>query len=153
MIETIAWSFEIDIQCVGSTTLTGESVEKGFQPDEAYYVANEAVVRGKKTYVPDVDPPPDLLVEVDVTNSCLDRMPGFASLKISEVWRHDGEKMHFFRLSRAGEYETLDHSLAFPFVTPSDIDHHLGKLDRLAENAVLRELIAELRPRLNSPRT
>jgi len=51
MIEYIAVSFEIDIQCIGSTTLTGERVTKGFQPDEAYYVANEAVVRGKKTYV------------------------------------------------------------------------------------------------------
>jgi Uma2 family endonuclease len=151
MIETIAWSFEIHIQCVGSTTLTGESAEKGFQPDEAYYVANEALVRGKKTYVPDIDPPPDLLVEVDVTNSCLDRMPGFASLKISEVWRHDAEKMHFFRLTDAGEYETLDRSLAFPFVTPSDIDRHLDQLEKLPEHAVLRQLIDELRPRINQP--
>jgi Uma2 family endonuclease len=151
IIETIAWTFEIEVQCIGSTTLTGERVAKGFQPDEAYYVANEAVVRGKKTYSPDLDPPPDLLLEVDVTNSSLDRMPGFASLGISEVWRHDAESIHFYRLSPVGEYEEIDRSWAFPFVVPSDIDRHLEKLDKLSENAVLRELITELRPRLNSP--
>ncbi|MEO8496869.1 MAG: Uma2 family endonuclease [Planctomycetota bacterium] len=150
MIETIAFSFDIEIQCIGSTTLTGEAVEKGFQPDEAYYVANEAVVRGKKTYDPDVDPPPDLLVEVDVTLSSLNRMPGFAALKINEVWRHDGESMHFYQLTASGDYETLDCSLAFPFVEPSDIDRQLEKLDKLSENTVLRQLIDELRPRLNT---
>lgn len=151
MVETIALSFDIDIQCMGSTTLTGESLEKGFQPDEAYYVANESRVRGKKTYDPSVDPPPDLLIEVDVTNSCLDRMPGFAALKINEVWRHDAEQTRFYLLSNMGDYESIEHSIAFPFVRPSDIDQHLGKLEDLSENAVLRLLIEELRLRLDTP--
>jgi Uma2 family endonuclease len=151
MIEYIAISFDIDIQCIGSTTLTGEAVEKGFQPDEAYYVANEAIVRGKRTYDSSVDPPPDLLVEVDVTNSSLDRMPGFAALNINEVWRHDAESVQFYRLISSGEYERIDRSLAFPFVESGDIDRHIEKLDELSENRVLRELIDALRPRLNTP--
>ncbi len=149
MIEHIAISFDIVVQCIGSTTLTGKAVHKGFQPDEAYYVANEAAVRGKRSYEPDVDPPPDLLLEVDVTNSSLDRMPGFAALKINEVWRHDAELTRFYRLTSTGDYESIDRSLAFPFIGPSDIDRQLNKLEEFSENTVLRELIKELRPRLN----
>ena len=58
IIEAVAFEFDIDIQCIGSTTVTGESVGRGFQPDEAYYIANEPLVRGKSTYDSSTDPPP-----------------------------------------------------------------------------------------------
>jgi len=42
------------------------------------------------------DPPPDLVVEVDITHPSLDKFPIYASLRVPEVWRHDGEPCSFF---------------------------------------------------------
>ncbi len=47
IVETVAFQFDINIQCIGSTTVTDVTIGRGFQPDEAYYIANEPVVRGK----------------------------------------------------------------------------------------------------------
>jgi len=147
----VAYEFEIDIKSIGSTTLTGDAVEKGFEPDEAYYVANESAVRGKMRFEPNVDPPPDLLVEVDVTHSSLPRLPGFAALEIPEVWRRADGAVHFLQRTGDDSYEELTHSVAFPMLTPGDIERSLDRLGSMSENAVLRELISELKSRSDKP--
>lgn len=147
IIETVAYEFDIDIQSIGSTTLTSEAVEKGFQPDETYYVAHESDVRGKTTFDPAVDPPPDLLLEVDVTNSSVRRLPSFAAMEIPEVWRHANGEIHFLRRNKDAEYDPIDRSDAFPMLTTDDVGRSLDRLGTMAENAVLRELISELKTR------
>ncbi len=147
IVEAVSFAFNINIQSIGSTTLTGKMVERGFQPDEAYYVANEPLVRGKSTYVPDVDPPPDLLVEVDVTSSSLPRMPSFAALGLPEVWRHEAKQIHFFRLTDTSDYQEIDHSVAFPFLTAADVNGCLGQMNHVSENQALRTLIDTLQER------
>ncbi len=150
IIETIAFELDIDIQCIGSTTLTSAAVERGLQPDESYYIANELRVRGKYVYEPDKDPPPDLIVEVDVTNSSVPRMPLFAQMRIPEVWRYDGERTCFYHLQKKRTYRQVKYSLAFPFLQPADVDQCVGELSERSENAVLRSLIQRLRERLES---
>jgi len=58
-VEMMAWDQKISIQSVGSMTVTSELMERGFEPDESYYIGNEPKVRGKLHFEPDVDPPPD----------------------------------------------------------------------------------------------
>ena len=55
----MALAFDIPIQSIGSTTLRAAKGERGVQPDEAYYLANEPLVHCKETYEPEKDPPPD----------------------------------------------------------------------------------------------
>jgi len=149
MIEAMAFAFDIRIQSVGSTTLTSDDVEKGLQPDEAYYVTNEQKVRGKSTYDPDIDPPPDLAIEIDVTNTCVPRLPTFARLGIPEVWRHEDDVIRFFRLVRSGRkrgrYTEIKKSVAFRFVEPSDINEVLAKKEVLDENALVRLFLRRVR--------
>ena len=45
-----------------------------------------------------VDPPPDLIVEVDISHPSLDKFPIYASLGVPEVRRHNGDTLQFFRL-------------------------------------------------------
>ncbi|MEX2141254.1 MAG: Uma2 family endonuclease [Pirellulales bacterium] len=153
MIEYMALSFDIPIQSVGSMTLTSDEVEKGLQPDEAYYVAHEWKVRGKDTYEPDVDPPPDLAIEVDVTNTCVPRLPTFARLHIPEIWRHDNDAVRFYRRvksgRRRGKYQEIRKSVAFPFVEPADINEVLAKKGVLDENALVRAFLRRVRRRRN----
>jgi Uma2 family endonuclease len=63
-----------------------------------------------------VDPPPDLVIEVDVTSSSVPRLPIFAALGIPEVWRIDDndDELQFLHLQPDGTYLPQDHSRAFP---------------------------------------
>lgn len=150
IVETICFALDIDVQCIGSTTLASEAIERGLQPDEAYYIANEPLVRGKDTFEPDVDPPPDLILEVDVTSTSVPRMPLFAKLGIPEVWRHDGDRTIFYRLLKKGTYKEIRQSIAFPFLSPGDIDECLDQLHELPENKVLRTLLDAVQNRISN---
>ncbi len=147
IVEAVALALDIDIQCIGSTTLSSDAAEKGVQPDEAYYVANESVVRGKDTYEPDVDPPPDLILEVDVTSSSVPRMPLFAKLGIPEVWRRKGKRIRFYKLLPEREYKEIEQSIAFPMIRPADIDDCVKRSRKESENAVLRWFLNVLQER------
>ena len=145
MIEAMTLDLDIDIQSIGSTTVTGKKVEWGLQPDEAYYVANEGRVRGKKSYDPQSDPPPDLVIEVDVTHSSIERLSGFATLEIPEVWRHDGEKLHFLKRTPAGRYREVAKSLAFPWLAPLDFERSLEQASSVRETEVIRNFVKSAR--------
>jgi Uma2 family endonuclease len=144
LIEHMAIECNINIQSIGSTTLTSEAYNKGVEPDEAYYVANEPSVRGKDLYDPANDPPPDLVLEVDVTSNSRKRMQGFAALGIPEVWQHDGEQMHFFELCD-GAYQPIERSRAFPRVTPGGIEQIVDLRLEVSENNLVRKFLKWVR--------
>jgi Uma2 family endonuclease len=145
MIEAMALELDIEIQAIGSTTITSDNVERGFEPDEAYYIANEAAVRDKALFEPDVDPPPDLILEIDVTNSSEKRLPSFAAMGVPEVWRHTGKELLFYTLGSDQQYEESSHSAAFPCLEPGDIMKILANRQGKGDNQVIREFLEVVR--------
>lgn len=137
-IESLAYELELPIQSVGSTTLQKMNLERGVQPDESYYVANEPLVRARLKLDPAADPPPDLIIEVDVTNSCLNRLEIYAAIGISELWRHDSNQLVFHGLNAAGKYEVLDCSRAFPYLRASDVQTFLSQIELHEETYLAR---------------
>jgi Uma2 family endonuclease len=142
MIDAMAFALDIPIQSVGSTTLTPALGEGGLQPDKAYYVANERRVRGKERYDPDKDAPPDLVVEVDVTNTVIPRLPVYGRIGVPEIWRHAEGEVSFYGLAEGGQYQPMAHSAAFPFLTPADVARFLSRRLETDENSVVREFVA-----------
>ena len=140
-IEAMSLELGIEIQSIGSTTITSDLAEKGFEPDESYYVSNEAKVRGKIDFEPDVDPPPDLIIEVDVTSSSESRFLLFAAMKVPEVWRHDTRELAFFVRSRSGMYRQSARSKAFSFLQPGDIEKFLALHGTMSENSLVRRFV------------
>ena len=67
---------------------------RGLEPDQCYYIQNEDVVWDKEQIDLNEDPPPDLVVEIDVTSSSIDHLFLYASLGIPEVWRYDGKSFN-----------------------------------------------------------
>ena len=91
-------------------------MEKGLEPDEAFYIQNEARVRGKFEMDLEVDPPPDLAVEIDITSSSVDREGIYAAIGVPEIWRFDGDSLRIFQLRPDGTYEPTEVSPSFPFL-------------------------------------
>lgn len=97
----------------GEITLKEQLAERGLEPDVSFYAANFPLIRNKKRLDLSTDPPPDLAVEVDVTNSSIPRLPIYASLKVPEVWRWFGGSFRVYRLNAQGQYDESDLSTAF----------------------------------------
>jgi Uma2 family endonuclease len=144
LIETMAWRLGIPIDSAGSTTLRLKLKRRGLEPDESYYVANEPVVRGREDLDLRKDPPPDLVVEVDVTHKSLDRLEAYAKLGVPEIWRHDGQTMEFLKLDSRRKYVPIKTSLSFPGISPADIQRYLELLTTKDQNSILDEFVAWL---------
>ncbi len=108
----------------GSTTFQRKDLEKGFEPDSCYYFAQADRVRGNDNLDLAVDPPPELVIEVDMTRSSLNRFRIFAAVGVSEVWRYDGERVSMFRLENE-EYSEVSASVALPPLTAAKVTEFL----------------------------
>jgi Uma2 family endonuclease len=146
MIETMTLNMRIPIQTIGTTTITSRKMLSGLQPDEAYYIQNESLVRGSSVFRPDIDPPPDLALEVDVTSKSRQKLKVYAALRIREVWMHDGRELEFFRLVK-GDYKATMRSVAFPWLTPADIQTFLDRRGSKNETELLLDFARWARKR------
>jgi Uma2 family endonuclease len=140
-IEAMSLDQGIEIQSIGSTTITSDLTERGFEADESYYIASELKVRGKSDFEPDIDPPPDLIIEIDVTSTSKSKLSLLAAMKVPEIWRHDGNELVFLVRSRAGHYRETTRSRAFPFLQPIDITRFLALNGTMSENALVRRFV------------
>jgi Uma2 family endonuclease len=147
MVERLAEELDIRIQSVGSTTFRAAAAERGLQPDESYYIANEPIVRCREDYDPKRDPPPDLVVEVEATQSAVPRLPLYAALSVPEIWVYDGKRLSFLGLTKEGKYKRLRNSAAFPFLRPLDLARFLTMRHKTDENSVIRSFVAWLKER------
>ncbi len=116
LIFFVALEFNIPLASGGSTTLKLELQKVGLEPDRCFWIANENAMRGKKKWNALNDPPPDLAIEIDITSSWLDRLEIYAALKVTEVWRFDGETLKVLLLGANGKYKARAKSTAFPML-------------------------------------
>ena len=111
----------------GSTTFRRPDREQGFEPDGSFYVfEHEARMRGRRTIDLLVDPPPDLVLEVDASRSSLRKLQMFAGFGIPEVWRKDGDRIAIMLLE-AGGYREASQSQALPGLSSKLIMGFLAK--------------------------
>lgn len=141
MIEMMSLRLRVPIKSAGSTTLRKKLKRRGLEPDESYYVQKEPLVRGREDIDLRTDPPPDLAVEVDNTHKSLDRLEAYAKLGVPEIWRHDGKTISFLKLDAKAAYAPIKRSVAFPPVSPADIQRYLDMLSTRDENSILEELV------------
>jgi len=127
MIEAFTEEKEIPIQSGGSTTLKSELKQRGLEPDECYYIANESQVRELDEIDLSVNPPPDLAIEVDITNSSMDQLCIYEALGVPEVWMCDGKHLKIYRLQDDGVYAIQDRSPTFPSLPPETILDFLAR--------------------------
>ncbi|HWQ31516.1 MAG TPA: Uma2 family endonuclease [Blastocatellia bacterium] len=132
----------------GSVTLRRELTDSGVEPDDCYYIRHAAEIRGKKRIDLKNDPPPDLVIEVDVASPSLNKLPLYAALGVPEVWRLKGDDLKFYRLVE-GEYLELAASDLFPFLPPSVLMDYLrlgDSEDIIVMNRAFREWVRQHRP-------
>ena len=71
LVNVVAEEKVVDLEGFGSTTFRREDVEQGFEADACFYIENVKRVRGKPSLDLAEDPPPDLVIEIDITHPSL----------------------------------------------------------------------------------
>jgi Uma2 family endonuclease len=126
IVEIMAAELDVNVRVLGSSTFKRKDLKRGFEPDSCFYVKSAERVRGKKRLDLSTDPPPDLVIEINITSSSIPRMPIFANFAVPEVWQYDGSSLRISILE-GNEYVSSDRSLAFPILTPRVLEDFLAK--------------------------
>lgn len=149
---TLELGFEL--ASAGSATMHAPRMDVGAEADESYFIRHEDVIRDREEFDPEVDPPPDLVVEVDLSSSSSRRMLVYAELGIPEVWRYDGEHLVFKSRGDDGQYHPIERSLSFPALRCADLEPFVKRHGTKGENALAEEFrqwfhtsLAEREPR------
>ena len=128
-VETLAEELDVKIEPLGSTTFKRPELS-GAEPDECFYIQNISAIKGKKRIDLNQDPPPDLVVEIDITSRSENSLQVYADLGVPEVWIYNGSRLRINRLEN-GEYVEGEISLAFPSLPILEIVRFLEQAETM----------------------
>jgi len=146
LIHILTEELNLNIKSMGSTTLKIPTLKIGAEPDKCYYIQNEPAVRGKKVDL-SVDPPPDLIIEVDITHTDINKNQLYQEMKVPEFWRYNGKKLAIYLLNQ-NQYQESETSPIFPLLTKSIIYEFLAQCHTQGETQTKRAFRTRLREQM-----
>lgn len=90
------------------------SHEASIEPDYCFYIDHCSDIIGKDRFDWEVDPPPDLVIEVDVTS--YSNVNDYLPLQVPEVWIFKREQLLIYALQPDQSYQPQSSSRFFPNV-------------------------------------
>jgi Uma2 family endonuclease len=144
----IALTEELDlgIRGFGSTTLSREDLAVGVEPDCCFYIQNSDRISGREIDLAN-DPPPDLVVEVDITSPSNRRFAIYRELGVPEIWKYSASNIRIYQL-QANEYLESEFSLAFPIVSREILNQFLQQSTSNDDNKLIREFRVWIRQQI-----
>ncbi len=136
MIETLTEELGLPAKSFGSTTLNRDDLERGAEPDSCYYIQHVDQIEGRHMDL-GTDPPPDLIVEVDISSPSGRRLEIYRQLGVPEIWRYAGGSVQILQLQK-GVYVPRDASLTFPLVSTDVINQFLQQAETQDDTSFIR---------------
>jgi Uma2 family endonuclease len=149
LIEILLEELDLEFCPLGSTTFKNQGRTQGIEPDNCFYIQNEAAVRGRDRLDLTVDPPPDLALEIDVTSRTHSTI--YQGLGVPELWQFDKGTLKISRLQEDGTYVAGDRSQIFPnFPLTEVIPQYLDQGKTEGRNKTMKAFRAWVREVLNT---
>lgn len=136
-VEALVDELEIESMQLGSLTLEREDLTRAIEPDTCFYIQNESLVREREEVDLKIDPPPDLAIESDNTNSSLNKHSIYAALGVPELWRYRKRQLEIYQLVD-GQYVQVDRSLAFPCLPVAEIPDFIEQSKDVGQRSAVR---------------
>ncbi len=144
LVEILLEELDIEFWSLGSTTFKNQVMAQGIEPDNCFYIKNEAAVRGKNRLDLTVDPPPDLALEIDVTSRTHPTI--YQGLGVPELWQFDKRMLKINLLQEDGTYKEGDRSQIFPnFPLTEVIPEYLERAKNEGRNKTMKAFRAWVR--------
>ncbi|UBF27251.1 Uma2 family endonuclease [Kovacikia minuta CCNUW1] len=94
------------------TPITLKRVSKqGIEPDYCFYIQNRERILGKEEIDLEVDPPPDLVIEIDLTSAT--KPEDYQAIAAPELWIYRRSQLHIY-LFDGQQYQESQTSVQFP---------------------------------------
>ncbi|WP_206815266.1 Uma2 family endonuclease [Chroococcus sp. FPU101] len=138
LVTILSEELDLEIKGLKSTTWRSQTQEVGKEADECFYIQNEPLVRNKLKIDLQADPPPDLVIEVDLTHSAINKFLIYAGLKVPEIWCYQDGKLQIYLLTATG-YQESQTSLAFKSFPVKQIVQFMQLDLNKGENARMKE--------------
>ena len=116
----------LEFRSFGSKTFKRADLQKGFEPDSCFYIQSLNRISGISDPDLSIHPPPDLVVEIDITHPSLDKLPIYARVGIPEVWIYDGSWI-IIHLLQEGNYVAGEESSALPRMTATTLTRFIAE--------------------------
>ena len=120
VIRVMAEETSTPIKGAGMTALKRMDLDDGVEADSSFYIAHALQMRGKTKLDLAIDPPPDLAIEVEVTQRLGARKSIYQELGVPEVWVYGTSGLTIL-IRRNGTYVEADQSPTFPLLSPKEI--------------------------------
>jgi Uma2 family endonuclease len=119
--------------------------ESGIEPDYCFYIDNWQAVSGKQRIDWQQDPPPDLVIEIDVTS--YSEVEDYLPYRVPEVWLFRKQTLLIYQL-QGTTYQLQPQSRYFPGITLDDV---IAECVKVAYDRNTSAAIRQLRQHLDRP--
>ncbi len=143
MIDRFTEINQIEVQSSSSTTFRRADIQRGFEADESYYVQNAPAIRGKEQIDLTIDPPPDIVIEIEMSRSAINKLALFASMGVPEVWRYNNSRLRIERLD-GQNYAQTDTSVSLPGFPLKIAENILSRRASENETQLIREFVRSM---------
>ena len=96
MVQILLEKLEINFEALGSTTYKNKKMSQAIEPDASFYINNYAAVIGKDRLDLSLDPPPDLVIEIDLTSRT--QFDNYLLLGVPELWKYTRQGLQIYIL-------------------------------------------------------
>lgn len=139
MISTLCEELELNLKTIGSTTLKAQLLETSPEPDNGYYIQNEPLVRDR-TIDLSQDPPPDLIVEINIANTNSNKKAIYQTLKVPEFWIYSGKTQRLsFHILQNDQYQLANTSRTFSIMQPTTLQQFVETCKQTGELTAKRQ--------------
>lgn len=145
-VERLAEELGCPIVNGGTMTFRRRDLQRGLEPDKCFWISHEPLVRGRRLLDLNTAPPPDLVIEVDVTRSSLDRIDIYSRLGVPEIWRCDGHRLEVLLRQESSGYLSTGCSAVFPFLPAAQLVKFLPVDETQTDLECLRKFLNWVRP-------
>jgi Uma2 family endonuclease len=148
LIKVLLEELDQEFWSLGSTTFDKKSMDTGVEPDDCFYIQNEARIRGKDRINLEIDPPPDLAIEIDITSRT--RFNNYQALRVPELWRWNGNNLEI-NVLLDDKYVESNTSSIFPNLPILQaIPEYLMQSKSNGRNATMKAFRAWIRQQISS---
>jgi Uma2 family endonuclease len=119
LVDLVTEELDIDVMNLASTTWSRPEIERAIEADECFYFRAEKLAQASEALLQksgDIAgyPTPDLAIEIDLSQSKIDRPGIYAAMRVTEVWRFDTSGLVIERLNEGGSYTVAQESVFLP---------------------------------------
>lgn len=131
------------LESLGSTTYKQEWLARGVEPDGCFYVQNAARIIGRRIDLK-TDPPPDIVIEIDISRESTRKLAIYEGMGVPEVWRYDRKRVYIYQLLEK-RYVEVAASKTFPMITNDVLLRFLEQNKSEGQTATVRSFREWLR--------